>query len=82
MASSIAQVEPLPFVPATLITGTLNFSCRRSTMTVMRASVMSISFGCRRRQWSSHSGRVVGKVMVEWLTRSDRPYRRCRSHAA
>ena len=65
MHSSIAQVEPLPLVPATLITGALNFRPRRSRTSATRSSVMSMVLGCRASQWASHCDRVLGMGVGE-----------------
>src|SRR4051812_13366206 len=62
MASSIAQVETLPLVPATSITGTSKRSPSRSLTRRTRASVTSISFGCSRSQRASQSVNVVGSA--------------------
>src|SRR5438094_9538857 len=55
MLSSIAQVEPLPLVPATLITGHSKRKPSRSRNACTRSSVRSMVFGCRRSQCASQS---------------------------
>src|SRR5207244_993658 len=55
IASSIAQVEPLPLVPATVITGQANRSPMRSATARTRSRPSSIVFGCSRSQYASHS---------------------------
>src|SRR5574343_680743 len=64
MLSSMAQVEPLPLVPATLITGQSKRRPRRSLTARTRSRVISISVGCRRSQWASQPSSVVGSGAV------------------
>src|SRR5262252_9234745 len=59
MLSSIAHVEPLPFVPATTIVGTTRARPSLALTVAMRSSVSSIVFGWTRSQWASHSARVL-----------------------
>ena len=66
----MAQVEPLPLVPATVITGQLNFKPSRWATVRTRSSPISMPLmplGCRRSQWASQSAReetAVGGVGV------------------
>src|SRR5688572_3126822 len=53
----MAQVEPLPLVPATVITGHSKRRPRRRATARTRSSPMSIVFGCSRSQCASHSCR-------------------------
>jgi arsenate reductase len=56
MASSMAQVEPLPLVPATVITGQPSAGpCAGHGAHAVQAQ--SMFFGCRRSQCASHSSR-------------------------
>src|SRR5687767_7066731 len=67
MASSMAQVEPLPLVPATMITGQLKASCRRSLTARTRSRPMSMWVSAWRDSSSaSQSGKVVGSVGIGW----------------
>src|SRR5471030_675078 len=64
MVSMIAQVEPLPLVPPTVITGHVNFSSSASRTWLMRVKPMSMPTGCADSRWVSHASRV-GKVNGE-----------------
>jgi arsenate reductase len=69
--SSMAQVEPLPLVPATVNTGQSNARPSLSRTAFVRSSVMSIVRGCRRSQCASQSSRVRGRGWpgTAWSTR-------------
>eukprot|EP01136_Pigoraptor_vietnamica_P027799 Opistho-1_new@84539 len=58
MASSMAQVEPLPLVPATVITGQSKRRPSRVATCCVRANPMSMATGCSRSQWASQSSSV------------------------
>src|ERR1700689_1056576 len=58
-ASRCATVEPLPLVPATVMTGNANSTTPKARATVpMRASPMSMLFGCTDSCSVSHSASV------------------------
>lgn len=63
MLSSIAQVEPFPFVPATVTTGHEKRMSIRRTISRMRSSPMSMGLACRASIWESHSSSVAYEVM-------------------
>src|SRR5512133_371515 len=58
MASSMAQVEPLPLVPPTVITGQAKRSCMRSATALTRSRPSSMVLGCNCSHQASHSARV------------------------
>src|SRR5438067_13266000 len=65
MASSMAQVEPLPLVPAGMMVGQRNASCMRSLTARTRSRPMSIWVSAWRDSSSaSQSGKVVGKFCI------------------
>lgn len=62
MDSNMAQVEPLPFVPATVITGQVKRNCIRCATVRTRSNPISMVEGCSRSQYVSQSASVVGGV--------------------
>src|SRR5450830_1315494 len=58
MDSSMTQVEPLPLVPATVITGQSNRICIRSATRRTRSRPRSIVTGCSCSQCASQSDNV------------------------
>src|SRR5438445_662656 len=58
MASSIAQVDPLPLVPATVTTGHSKRRPMRWATARTRSRPISMALGCRLSQYASHSERV------------------------
>src|SRR6478735_6744479 len=51
----MAQVEPLPLVPATVITGQAKASPRRARTTLTRSRPRAMVLGCSRSQCASQS---------------------------
>src|ERR1700681_344160 len=55
MHSSNAQVEPLPLVPPTVITGHVSATPRRAKTALTRSSPIAIALGCSVSRYASHS---------------------------
>src|SRR5258708_10133512 len=60
----MAQVEPLPLVPATVITGQSKRRSRRWATSRTRSRPSAIFLGCRRSQYASHASNVGNEVCI------------------
>src|SRR6478735_2488470 len=65
MASIIAQVEPLPLVPPTVMTGQSSFRPSASRTRATLSSPMSMAFGCRDSRVESQSARLLGMLFMK-----------------
>ena len=60
-----AQVEPLPLVPATVITGHASVASRREYTSATRSNPMAIALGCSVSRYASQASSVCGRLMSE-----------------
>src|SRR5204863_10153426 len=67
MASSIAHVDPLPFVPVTVMTGQTGAMGRRDATSRTRARPSAIDFGCSVSRYASQPASVVGRVIASGM---------------
>src|SRR5258708_17657338 len=80
----MAQVEPLPLVPATVITGQSKRRSRRWATSRTRSRPSAIFLGCRRSQYASHASNVGNEVCIlrAIVTQGQCPYGRSEEHTS
>src|SRR5947208_2457364 len=77
--SSIAQVEPLPLVPPTVIATGGGGSAMRAATSRTRSSPSAIVAGWREEMWASHAPRVLVTWIPDHCPLSRAPRMTCKS---